>query len=135
MTQSVTAPDLEIEVRRHARTALLALRGELDLVTISKVAEVLDELHPCPEGVRHVVLDLRGLTFIDIVGLRELLKQNEFARVNHHNLALVRGTPAIERLLELTGVGGQLVLVDDPQDLAPPSFGDPAAMRPPAATA
>lgn len=39
---------------------------------------------------------MRGLTFIDVPGLRELLKQNEFARDNRH------------------------VLVDDPDDVAPP---------------
>ena len=109
-----------VEARRHRRTALVALRGELDLVTVSKVAEVLDGLELQAEGVRHLVLDLRGLTFMDSSGLRELIKQNEFARSNRHNLAVVRGTDAIERLLELTGVKDHLVLVDDPDDLVPP---------------
>ncbi len=114
-------PDhLEVEALTHRRTALVALRGELDLVTVSKVAEVLDGLEPQPSGVRHVVLDLRGLTFMDLPGLRELMRQNEYARSNRHNLAVVRGTFPIERLLELTGVDDQLVLVDDPDDLSPP---------------
>jgi anti-anti-sigma factor len=98
----------------------VALRGELDLVTVSKVAEVIDGIDPQATGVRHVVLDLRGLTFIDVLGLRELINQNEYARSNRHNLAVVRGTRAIQRVLELTEVDEQLVLVDDPDDLAPP---------------
>jgi anti-anti-sigma factor len=115
------APEqLVVETRKHRRTVLVALRGELDLVTVSKVAEVLDELKPDPGGVRHVVLDLRGLTFMDLPGLHELIRQNEYARSNHHNLALVRGTPPVQRVLELTGVAEQLVLVDDPDDLVPP---------------
>ena len=73
----------------HRRTALVALRGELDLFTVSKVAQVLDELGPQADGVRHVVLDLRGLTFIDVLGLHELLRQNEFARINRHHLAVL----------------------------------------------
>jgi anti-anti-sigma factor len=111
---------LAVEARTERRTALVALRGELDLVTVSKVAEVLDGLEPQADGVRHVVLDLRGLTFMDVVGLRELLRQNEYARANRHNLAVVRGTDAIHRVLELTDVEGQLVIVDDPDDLVPP---------------
>jgi anti-anti-sigma factor len=111
---------LIVESRRHRRTALVAFRGELDRVTVSKAADVLDGLEPQPDGVRHVVLDLRGLTFMDLGGLRELLRQNEFARSNRHNLAVVRGPSAIERLLKLTGVESKLVLVDDPDDLAPP---------------
>ncbi len=111
---------LAVEARTHRRTALVALRGELDLVTVSKVAEVLEGLELQAEGVRHLVLDLRGLTFMDSSGLHELIRQNEFARSNRHNLAVVRGTNAIERLLELTGVKDHLVLVDDPDDLVPP---------------
>ena len=111
---------LAVEARTHRRTALVALRGELDLVTVSKVAEVLEGLELQAEGVRHLVLDLRGLTFMDSSGLHELIKQNEFARSNRHNLAVVRGTEAIERLLDVTGVKDNLVLVDDPDDLVPP---------------
>jgi len=118
--QPTADEQLGIEARTRRRTALVALRGELDLLTVSKVAEVLDGLALRPDGVRHLVLDLRGLTFIDIPGLRELIKQNEYARANRHNLAIVRGTRAIDRLLQLTGVEDLLVLVDDPDDLVPP---------------
>jgi hypothetical protein len=52
--------------------------------------------------------------------LHELIRQNEFARSNCHNLAVVRGTEAIDRLLDVTGVKDHLVLVDDPDDLVPP---------------
>ena len=109
-----------VEAHTHRRTALVALRGELDLVTVSKVAEVIDGLEPQADGVRHLVLDLRGLTFMDSSGLHELIRQNEFARSNRHNLAVVRGTDAIQRVLELSGVQDVLVLVDDPADLVPP---------------
>jgi anti-sigma B factor antagonist len=118
--EQLAAEQLAVEARRRRRTALVALRGELDLLTVSKVAEVLEGLEPRADGLRHVVLDLRGLNFMDVMGLNELIKQNEFARSNHHNLAVVRGTAAIQRVLELTGVDEMLVLVDDPDDLVPP---------------
>jgi anti-anti-sigma factor len=104
----------------HRRTALVVLRGELDLVTVPQVAEVLHALKPQADGVRHIVLDLRGLTFLDVPGSCELVKQSEYARSNHHNFAVVRGTRAIQRVLRLTGVEDLLVLVDSPEDLAPP---------------
>jgi anti-anti-sigma factor len=78
-------------------------------------------LGPGADGMRHVVLDLRGLTFMDASGLRELTRQNEYAHQNRHNLAVVRGRKAIQRRLELTAVEEILVMVDEPQDLAPPS--------------
>jgi anti-anti-sigma factor len=121
VAEQLAAEQFVVEARTHRRTALVALKGELDIVTVSKVAEVLDGLETNPTGVRHVVLDLRGLSFIDVLGLRELLRQNEFARSNRHNLAVVRGSDEIQRVLNLTGVDEMLVLVDDPDDLVPPS--------------
>ena len=120
VAEQFTSELLAVEARTHRRTALVALRGELDLVSVSKVAQVFDGLESAPDGVRHIVLDLRGLTFMDVPGLRELLKRSETARDNQHNLAVVRGTAAIQRLLALTGVEEMLVLVDDPDDLVPP---------------
>jgi len=120
LPEQLAGEQLAVVARTNRRTALVALRGELDLVTVSKVAEVIDSVKPQAEGVRHLVLDLRGLTFMDSAGLHELIRQNEFARSNRHNLAVVRGSAAIERLLEVTGVRDHLVLVDDPDDLVPP---------------
>jgi anti-anti-sigma factor len=120
MAEQFAGEQLVVEARKHRRTALVALRGELDIVTVSKVAEVIDGLEPQADGVRHIVLDLRGLTFMDVLGLNELIKQNEYARSNRHNLAIVRGTDEIQRVLKLTGVEELLVLVDDPDDLMPP---------------
>ncbi len=120
VAEQLVADQLAVETRRRRRTALVALRGELDLLSVSKVAEVLDGLEPEAGDLRHVVLDLRGLSFIDVPGLKELLRQNEFARSNRYNLAVVRGSAAIQRVLELTGVEDMLVLVDDPDDLVPP---------------
>jgi len=113
--------NLAIEARQHRRTVLVELRGELDMLTTSRLAAMLDDLRPEADGVRHIVVDLRGLTFMDLTGLRELLKQNDFARENHHNLALVRGPDAVQLLLQLTSSEELLVLVDDPDDLRPPT--------------
>ena len=118
--EQIAATQLGVKTRSRRRTALVALNGELDLASISQLTGVLDGLEPRPDGLRHIVLDLRGLTFMDSTGLHALLEQSEYARVNRHNLAVVRGTDAIQRLLELTKVDEVLVLVDDPDDLVPP---------------
>src|SRR3954470_8116055 len=95
---------LEVDARTHRRTALVALRGELDIATASQGAEVLSGLASAEGGVRHVVLDLRGLTFMDGRGVHELVRQNENAHQKRQNLAVVRGRKAIERLLKLTAL-------------------------------
>jgi anti-anti-sigma factor len=114
-------PPLVVKARTHRRTALIELYGELDIATVPAVARVVDEVGPHAGGVRHIVMDLRGLTFMDVSALRELIRQNEVARANRHNLAVVRGGNVTDRLLELTEAEAQLVLVDDPDDLVPPA--------------
>jgi anti-anti-sigma factor len=99
----------EVRLRTHRRTVLIQLYGELDLVTVPQLTAAFDSLNLDGDGFRHVVLDLRGLTFMDAA--------------NRHNLGVVRGRPSIRKLLEITAADASLVLVDSPDDLAPPTFG------------
>jgi anti-anti-sigma factor len=109
-----------VQAQQHRRTVMVRMRGELDLATISTLTAVLDGLNPQADGVRHVVLDLRGLTFMGSDGVQMLLQQGAFARTNGHNLAVVQGNDAIQRLLTLTKAEARLVLVEAPEDLIPP---------------
>jgi anti-anti-sigma factor len=115
---------LAIETRQYRRTVLVDLHGELDILTAPRIRGIIERLQPESDGVRHIVLDLRGLTFMDCAGLREIIRQSDFARSNHHNVAFVRGTPAVHQVLTLTNTEDLLVLVDRPDDLSPPADGD-----------
>jgi anti-anti-sigma factor len=111
--EPVPSANLEVEARRQHETATVALRGELDLASVGTVADALVGLTTSADAVRHIVLDLRGLSFIDVPGLRELIRQNDCARANGQDLTVVRGTRTVNRALELSRVGEHLVLVDD----------------------
>ncbi len=109
---------LRVTLRTHRRTALVELFGELDLVTVAQVGEAIDSLN-LDDGFRHIVLDLRGLTFMDATGVHELVRQSNDANRNRHNLTVVRG-PASSRLMSITAVDARLVIVEHPEDLIPP---------------
>jgi hypothetical protein len=49
-----SSDQLSIKTRTYRRTALVEVRGELDLCTRPQVADVLDDLKPSP--VRYVTL-------------------------------------------------------------------------------
>jgi anti-anti-sigma factor len=119
-TPCVRFPDFEVTLRTHRRTALLELFGELALGTVQQVADVFDVLALDSDRFCHVVLDLRGLTFMDAAGIHELVRRNDDANRNQHNLAIVRGQTSISRLMAMTAVDKVLVLVDDPNDVVPP---------------
>jgi len=81
---------------------IVVLRGELDMTSVDEVRAVLDELHAV--GWTSLVLDLRELTFIDSTGLSLLLSAEREARRAGAAFAIVDGSPAVARLLELVGL-------------------------------
>jgi len=88
----------------------IALHGELDIATAPVLALQL-------KGAiarRHtlIVLDLRGLEFIDSAGLHALIDAGRRARETHSELRLTRGSRSVERLLSLTSCTALLRFLD-----------------------
>jgi anti-sigma B factor antagonist len=98
----------------------LTLRGELDL----EHAYTFDEELRRVEGAKPpcLVLDLRGLSFLDSSGLARLLAANGRARRERRRLLLVRGSAAVQRLMAITAVGQHFETVSElPEELLAPA--------------
>ncbi|MEV6653657.1 STAS domain-containing protein [Streptomyces sp. NPDC051219] len=100
---SPNAENLNIEVRIHdARTAVLTIGGELDLDTATLLhTHLANQIH---HGRHRLVLDLSALDFMDSSGLNVLIKAARETRQNEGDLHLAAPTPAVHRLLEITGM-------------------------------
>ncbi|MGV9422724.1 STAS domain-containing protein [Streptomyces sp. NPDC003656] len=83
---------------------VVALRGEIDLLTAPEWAARLDTLtareHP------DLVLDLRPVEFIDCTGLGVLCRTRNRTRDRRGRLRLVADSEEFLRLLRTTGLGG-----------------------------
>lgn len=90
----------------------LALHGELDLFATRPVRQRVDEF--VGAGFHEVVLDLRGLTFIDSTGMRLLLGFNLQARRDGWTLGLIRGPEAVQRVFEVAGTSKVLPFAAGP---------------------
>ena len=92
------------------QTHVLALRGELDVATVPRLAEPLREV--LAAGKTAVVIDLGELTFLDSTGLMVLL--NGLRRVVRQggNLAIVCTNPTVLRLFDITGTATTFTVVD-----------------------
>jgi anti-anti-sigma factor len=102
-------PQFTAQVNSRNGVASIALRGELDLATVPDL-----EGHIAPfesDGVSAIMLDLRELTFIDLVALHSLVRARERAKTNGQRLILVGARPSARRLFELTYTE---YLLDDP---------------------
>ena len=96
----------------------IALRGELDLEHAYTFDEELRRVEAGGPGC--IVLDLRGLTFIDSSGLARLLAARHRARKAARRLLLIRGSTPVQRLMAITAVGEHFEMVREiPLELRP----------------
>jgi len=106
--------ELRCEIARNGSLAWVQPFGELDLDTVHRVEAALEELRS--EGCPEVVLDLRGLTFMDSTGLRLVIRWDTAARENGFRFAVVPGEEVVHRVFQLTGMDEHLTLAEPPPD-------------------
>ena len=86
------------------------------MAAAGRVDEQLAEIER--DGPGHVVLDLRGLTFLDSTGLRSLIAADARGREQGRRVTLVQGPAVVQRVFEITGLEGRLEIVEDETSLA-----------------
>jgi anti-anti-sigma factor len=105
---------LRCEVARNGHRAWVQPHGELDLDSVHRVEAALAELRE--EGCPEVVLDLRGLTFMDSTGLRLVIRWDTTARADGFRFAIVPGAETVQRVFRLTGMDEHLTVADAPRE-------------------
>jgi anti-anti-sigma factor len=86
--------------------------GEVDLATVDELSDRLREV--TRNGARHVVLDLRDVTFMDSSGLRLVMAWVDETNRDGMSLRLVPGPPHVQRLFEVTGMLDRMPWVSGP---------------------
>jgi anti-sigma B factor antagonist len=105
----------QLEVRTEEAATVIAVSGELDLASSPALQEELDRAQNA--NARLLIIDLRGLDFMDSTGLSVLVRAHQRADEEGRQLAMVKGPQQVQRLLSLTGVADRLTLVDTPEEL------------------
>jgi anti-sigma B factor antagonist len=109
-------PKLDFETTRNGTVAIVRPVGELDLSGAAVLEAELDRLVEDPELVA-VVLDMRGLEFMDSSGLRLVVMADMRAREAGRRFVLVRGDETVHRVFEITRMSERLDFVDDPEQV------------------
>jgi anti-sigma B factor antagonist len=97
---------LQITVRRDADRVVVMLDGELDMASAPLLQSTLEGAALATDTT--MVLDLQALQFIDSTGLRAILSLRERCRDRAQQFAVTRGSPQVQRLLDITGVSEHL---------------------------
>ena len=91
--------------------AHLVVVGELDA---HSAPTLVDALTPLPDAVdgNGVTLDFSGGTFMDSSGLRVLIESHQRANAEERTLTIGRPAQSVQRLIEISGLGGHLNVAD-----------------------
>jgi anti-sigma B factor antagonist len=131
-------PDLEpfaVEVQRRNHVTIVQPRGELELAPAETLRSTLDaaiaetlstSLDGMEQGAR-LVLDLRGLSFIDSTGLHLLVALDQRAQRDGFQLTLLAPPAPIDRAIQLCGLD-QILPFAAPADTLDIEQGNPRPM-------
>lgn len=94
---------LNIEMEVRSEVLCIRLSGELDHHTAdilrSKATQAIEEY-----GIRHIVLNLEGLSFMDSSGLGVILGRYKQLKQLHGEMVVCSVSPAVERLFDMSGL-------------------------------
>ncbi|HET6481631.1 MAG TPA: STAS domain-containing protein [Actinoplanes sp.] len=94
--------EFETSLDRDGGTATVALRGEVDVLTVDLVRSALAEA--LATEPREIVVDLTELVFIDSTGLGALIFGFQRARDAGIRFRLTRASPGVRQILVLSGL-------------------------------
>lgn len=86
--------------------------GEVDLSTAGTIEDAACDL--LDRGFSSVVIDLRGVTFLDCTGVHALLSADRQGRSLNRRVSIIPGGARVQRILDLTGVLDRLELEPSP---------------------
>jgi anti-sigma B factor antagonist len=99
-----------------AGRAMLRVAGEIDVYTAPDLRERIVQL--VDDGVVHLLVDLRAVTFLDSTGLGALVGSLRRLRARDGSLTLVSDTDRILKLFRVTGLDRVFVLRPSVQAVA-----------------
>ena len=104
----------KVTSERRDGAVVVAASGEIDMSTSPELREALRD----PDWqAASVVLDLRGVTFMDSSGLGVIVGQNRRAREEGFRFSVaVEGADGVLRILELSGLLDVLHVVGSPDE-------------------
>jgi stage II sporulation protein AA (anti-sigma F factor antagonist) len=102
---------LSLDISRSGDTAVIAMDGDLDPHTAPDLFAVLDQLR-VDQDLRHLVLDLEKLNFLDSSGLRLIVSAAQVLTERGGGVTLRSPSAAARRVFEITDLLGEFE-VDD----------------------
>jgi anti-sigma B factor antagonist len=101
-----------VTTRPYRDRMVIVAHGEIDLATVSVIDQEVQDLRA--RGFKEIVLDLRGVTFMDSTGVRLLLQLDAESRSDGFSFSIIDAEGPVRRVLMLTGVQERLSQAEAP---------------------
>ena len=101
---------LQVHVEHVGATAHVGIAGDLDMATAPHLQKAIDGA--IERRVTRVVIDLREIEFLGSSGIAILDALERRARREGFAVTVIRGTPAVQRVLEIAGLPDRMHFVD-----------------------
>ena len=95
-------PSFDVRIEREDDRIVLRLTGEFDLAAMDDFEAGVEDALSAP--LSELVLDLRGLRFVDSTGLRGILTVWETSQQDCFALSVLRGPPEVQRTFTITSI-------------------------------
>lgn len=99
----------DVTTRRENGALVVVARGELDIAAADHLRAALAERSDGED----LLMDLRGLEFLDTSGIQVTVEAQRTAGEHGFTLRIVRAPASVQRVFELAGLEGVLPFEDD----------------------
>jgi anti-sigma B factor antagonist len=101
-----TMGSLRIHTQVQGDRHTVSISGELDVASAPMLEDTLAEV--CSSGVKELVLDLKGVEFMDSTGLKAILRGKALCEAHHSIYRLTPAQRPVQQVFEATGVRRKL---------------------------
>ena len=103
--------ELKLATQTRGLAAIVKVAGTLDIHGAPDLDREIDRL--LRGRSREILVDLRGIDFMDSIGIRSLVRAYRVAMKAGVPLWIVRGGTAVSQVLRMTGVDVTLPMIDE----------------------
>jgi anti-sigma B factor antagonist len=111
---TVESLPFSLDVDTQEERTVFRLAGELDMASAPQLEEALRTGEH--RNASEIVFDLRGLSFLDSMGLSALIRAHVASGDGHRKVSFVRGGDVVSKVMQLTKMDDQFDWVDPPEE-------------------
>ncbi|MHA3703249.1 STAS domain-containing protein [Jatrophihabitans sp. YIM 134969] len=101
---------MTVRIRHEGSRVVIDIVGDFDLRTAHEPYDAVSTLLAGGEPISEVVVDLRGVDFVDSTGLGGLVRLQHEARQHDTPLVLREPGPRLRQLFEMTGLSHEFTI-------------------------